>query len=138
MEGYFVKKNNSHSLTRIEMQTHRVSRVNTFIIGAETRPGYYVIRYEVNMKDVAGTINTPRILIITAFGYQGAGRRASIEYFHVVIRTFTRAISMLEIKMFKVQINEVTRCHRNCPVASHAERVVVWIVWAGEVSSQTS
>lgn len=51
------------------MQTHRVSRVNTLVIGAETRPGYYVIRYKVNMEDVAATINTPRILIITAFGY---------------------------------------------------------------------
>ena len=60
---------NSHPLTRIEMQTHGVSRVNTFIIGPETRLGYYVIRYEVKMEDVAGAINTPRILIITAFGY---------------------------------------------------------------------
>ena len=51
------------------MQTHRVSCVNTFIVGAETGLGYYDIRYEVNMKDVAGTVNTPRILIITTFGY---------------------------------------------------------------------
>ena len=60
---------NSHPLTRIEMQTHGVSRVNTFIIGAETSLGYYDVRHEVNMENVAGTINTPRILIITAFGY---------------------------------------------------------------------
>lgn len=59
----------SHSLTRIEMQAHRESRMNLFVIGGETRAGNYEIRYKVNMEDVAATVNTPRILIVTAFGY---------------------------------------------------------------------
>lgn len=51
------------------MQAHRESRMNLFVIGGETRAGNYEIRYKVNMEDVAATVNTPRILIVTAFGY---------------------------------------------------------------------
>lgn len=58
-----------HSLTGIKIQAHWVSRVDPFVIGRETRFSIYVIRYKVNVEDVAATVNTPRILIGTAFGY---------------------------------------------------------------------
>lgn len=48
-------------------------------------------------------VNTPRILISTAFcGYR---RKVSVEYLHVVIWTVTATV--FEMEIFEVQINIV-------------------------------
>ena len=48
------------------MRADIICFMDSFIISSETRVGYRMIRHKIHIKDVAVTVNTPRVLIIAA------------------------------------------------------------------------
>ena len=124
---------NAKCLTRIGKRAGWVTHMDPFVRGAETRMGNWHICYKANNDDVAAAVNTPRILISAAFRCYWVRWNVSVKYLHVVIWAVTATI--LEMEMLKIQINKVAWWYSYCPAAIQVVWIVVWIIWAGEISS---
>ena len=105
--------------------------MDSFIISSETRVGYRMIRHKIYIKDVAVTVNTPRVLMIAAF-YCKALVRRSVIYLHVVVRATSRATFQME--MIKAEVYVVAIWYSNNPNTIKMVVVVKWVIWAVEIS----
>ena len=105
--------------------------MDSFIISSETRVGYRMIRHKIHIKDVAVTVNTPRVLMIAAFYCEALVRR-SVIYLHVVVRATSRATFQME--MIKAEVYVVAIWYSNNPNTIKMVVVVKWVIWAVEVS----
>ena len=117
------------------MRADIICLMNSFIISSETRVGYRMIRHKIHIKDVAVTVNTPRVLIIAA-SYCEALQKRSVIYLHVVERATSMAT--LQMEMIKAEVYVVAIWYSNNPNTIKMVVVVKWVIWAAEISVMAS
>ena len=113
------------------MRADIICFMDSFIISSETRVGYRMIRHKIYIKDVAVTVNTPRVLIMAA-SYCEALVRLSVIYLHVVVRATSR--TTLQMEMIKAEVYVVAIWYSNNPNTIKLVVVVRWVIWAVEIS----
>ena len=113
------------------MRADNICFLDSFIISSETRVGYRMICHKIHIKDVAVTVNTPRVLMIAAFHCE-ALVRCSVIYLHVVVRANSRAT--FQMKMIKAEVYVVAIWYSNNPNTIKLVVVVRWVIWAVEIS----
>ena len=85
------------------MRADIICFMDSFIISSETRVGYRIIRHKIYIKDVAVTVNTPRVLMIAAFYCKVLVKR-SVIYLHVVVRATSKTTFQMEIIKAEVHV----------------------------------
>ena len=108
--------------------------IGCFVVGEETRVGNWPISYKADVECVAVTVDAPRIVIITTFGYDGIPWIIFVVYLHVVV--WAAVTTALKMEMLEVQINIVAVHYSNYPGTVQVVWIVIWVVWTGEVSLQ--
>lgn len=86
------------------------------------------------MQYAGVAVDTPRIVIIAVFRYDGVPLIDFVIYPHVVIRA--AIATTLQMEIFKVQINIVAGCYGNYPGAVKRVWIEVWVIWTREASLQ--
>ena len=117
------------------MRADIICFMDSLIISSETREGCTIIRHEIYIKDVAVTVNTPRVLKIAAFYCKVLVRR-SVIYLHVVVRATSRTTFQME--MIKAEGYVVAIWYSNNPNTIKLVVVVRWVIWAVEISELAS
>ena len=108
--------------------------IDSFVIGKESSVGNRRISYKANVEYVAVTVDTPRIVIITTFRYDGIPGIVFVVNLHVII--WTAVTTTFKMEMCEVQINMVAVRYCNYPGTVQVVWIVIWVVWTGEVSLQ--
>ena len=90
-----------------------------------------MICHKIHIKDVAVTVNTPRVLMIAALYCEALVRR-SVVYLHVIVRA--TSITTLQMKMIKAEVYVVAIWYSNNPNTIKLVVVVRWVIWAVEIS----
>jgi len=86
------------------------------------------------MQHAGVAVDTPRIMIIAVFRYDGVPLIDFVKYPHVIIRA--AIATTLQMEIFKVQINIVAGCYGNYPGADKRVWIEVWVIWTREASLQ--
>ena len=117
-------------IKRGAVSTKRIRIIS--VMSKKARLGNNVISDKSDIQHIACARYTPRILIATAFHFDGTCWIVRVGYFHVVIRTMAPTIFQIEIE--KVQVDVVARCCSNRPKAIEVLWVKGWMISTREIS----